>query len=110
MQVNPAAPVFSRELGVADRRLGGKLRPMKPQSAYDLKDPVALTSNAVFSSPHSGREYPPEFVAASRLDLLALRASEDALVDKLFSTAPDHGAPLLTARMPRAWLDLNRAP
>lgn len=83
---------------------------MEALKAYDLTDPEKLASNAVFSSPHSGCDYPPEFVAASRLDLLALRASEDALVDKLFATAPDHGAPLLTARMPRAWLDLNRAP
>ncbi len=38
-----------------------------------------------------------------------LRSSEDAFVDRLFSAAPSQGAPLLSARMPRAFVDLNRA-
>lgn len=38
-----------------------------------------------------------------------IRSSEDAFVDQLFASAPDHGAPLITARMPRAFLDLNRS-
>ena len=32
----------------------------------------------VFASPHSGRAYPPDFVAASALDPVSLRRSEDA--------------------------------
>jgi N-formylglutamate amidohydrolase len=40
---------------------------------------------------------------------LTLRSSEDAYVDRLFADAPSFGAPLLTARAPRAYLDLNRA-
>jgi len=77
---------------------------------YDLTEPARLTSNAVFSSPHSGRAYPQSLIARSRLPLLRLRASEDALVDVLFAAAPARGAPLLCATAPRAWLDLNRAP
>lgn len=77
---------------------------------FILYDPPELTANAVFSSPHSGRAYPESLVAATRLPLLRLRASEDARVDSLFATAPDCGAPLLAAVAPRAWLDLNRAP
>jgi len=83
---------------------------MSAASPYDLFEPEALTSNAVFDSPHSGRAYPPEFVARTRLGLARLRASEDALVDRLFAAAPAHGAPLLSARVPRAMVDLNRAP
>lgn len=83
---------------------------MTPARPYDLTEPDMLTSNAVFSSPHSGREYPAELVARTRLDLLTLRASEDALVETLFGSAPGEGAPLLAARLPRAWIDLNRAP
>jgi N-formylglutamate deformylase len=64
----------------------------------------------VFAAPHSGRAYAPEFLAASRLGPLALRRSEDAFVDQLFDTAPDHGAPLLVAEFPRAWCDANREP
>ncbi|MEM9783431.1 MAG: N-formylglutamate amidohydrolase [Pseudomonadota bacterium] len=77
---------------------------------YTLSDPEGRPSSAVFSSPHSGSQYPEAFVQASRLDRLALRASEDVLVHALFSAAPSAGAPLIAARFPRAWLDLNRAP
>ena len=39
-----------------------------------------------------------------------LRRSEDAYVDKLFSSVVGIGAPLLAAQFPRAWLDVNREP
>ncbi len=79
-------------------------------NAYCLKMPENAVSCAVFSSPHSGSEYPPEFVATTRLNAMAIRSSEDAFVDELFSDAPIHGAPLLLARVPRAYVDLNRSP
>ncbi|MFN3969743.1 MAG: N-formylglutamate amidohydrolase [Gemmobacter sp.] len=78
--------------------------------AFTLHLPVHRTSPAVFSSPHSGRAYPAEFLRASQLDPITLRSSEDAFVDDLFADVPAHGAPLLAARRPRAWIDLNRAP
>ncbi|MEL6794117.1 MAG: N-formylglutamate amidohydrolase [Pseudomonadota bacterium] len=71
---------------------------------------MTLTSAAVFSSPHSGRDYPEAWMRASMLDQLSLRASEDAYVDWLFSTAPECGAPLIAATAPRAYIDLNRGP
>ena len=70
--------------------------------------PVKQSIPFVFASPHSGRFYPKEFVAASQLDPLRLRRSEDSFVDDLFAGAPDIGAPLLTARYPRAYVDPNR--
>lgn len=78
--------------------------------AYRISRPRELASGVVFSSPHSGRYYPPDFVAASRLEARALRASEDAFVDDLFSDVVDFGAPLIAAVAPRAYIDLNRAP
>ncbi|MEM6680471.1 MAG: N-formylglutamate amidohydrolase, partial [Pseudomonadota bacterium] len=78
--------------------------------AYEILRPLGHAAGTVFSSPHSGREYPEEFVAAARLDRHALRASEDVFVDQLFAAAPACGAPMIAARLPRAWLDLNRAP
>ena len=75
-----------------------------------LLRPRRLSANVVFSSPHSGRDYPGELVRRSRLSRRQLRASEDVLVDRLFGSAPARGAPLLAATLPRAWLDLNRAP
>ncbi len=63
----------------------------------------------VFASPHSGRLYPAGFVAESRLDPLSLRRSEDAYADVLFGHAVALGAPMIAARFPRAFLDVNRA-
>jgi N-formylglutamate amidohydrolase len=74
----------------------------------DVHEPTARRLPLVFASPHSGAEYPADFVAASRLDPLALRQSEDSFVDELFAGAPQLGAPLLSARFPRAYLDVNR--
>ena len=45
----------------------------------------------------------------SHLSREALRSSEDAFVDELVGSAPVHGAPLIAARFPRAWIDLNRS-
>ena len=64
----------------------------------------------VFASPHSGSCYPASFVAKSRLSPTALRRSEDAFVDELFGGAVALGAPMIVARFPRAFLDVNRAP
>lgn len=64
----------------------------------------------VLASPHSGQDYPAEFLAASRLDALTLRRSEDSYIDEIFGAAPALGAPLLRARFPRAYLDPNREP
>ncbi|MBI1220291.1 MAG: N-formylglutamate amidohydrolase [Rhodobacteraceae bacterium] len=77
--------------------------------AYDLFLPDVPSSPLVFASPHSGREYPAAFLAASVLDEHVIRSSEDAFVDLLFADAPRAGAPLLVARAPRAYVDLNRA-
>ena len=63
----------------------------------------------VFASPHAGRLYPLNFLAQSRLSPLALRRSEDAYIDELFEGVAALGAPLLAARFPRVYLDVNRA-
>jgi N-formylglutamate deformylase len=70
--------------------------------------PSRQTVPVIVASPHSGREYPAEFVAAARLDALSLRRSEDSFVDELFAAAPEHGMPLLAATFPRAFCDPNR--
>jgi N-formylglutamate amidohydrolase len=80
------------------------------EEVFTLRMPSRPRSCAVFSSPHSGSDYAPEFLAASSLTPLQLRSSEDAFVDELYAAVPEHGAPLLAARVPRACLDLNRAP
>ncbi len=80
------------------------------QTTYRLLRPKLQTTSVIFASPHSGRAYSPAFLRQSALDARALRSSEDAFVDDLFLAAPNIGAPLLLADVPRAYLDLNRAP
>ena len=77
---------------------------------FDVFAPAGVTVPVVLNSPHSGAHYPQAFLAASALDALTLRRSEDAFVDQLFAPAATRGAPLLRARFPRAFLDLNREP
>ena len=83
---------------------------LDPAPPLRLACPVQQTAPLVFVSPHSGRDYPADFVAAARLDALGLRRSEDCFVDDLFAEAPGHGAPLLAATFPRAFCDANREP
>ncbi len=68
------------------------------------------TTPLVLASPHSGTNYPADLIAASRLDTVSLRRSEDSYVDEIFGAAPGLGAPLLKACFARAYLDPNREP
>lgn len=64
----------------------------------------------VVASPHSGSDYPAEFLAEAAVSLTVLRRTEDAFVDELFSDAPRLGMPFLAARFPRTYVDANREP
>ena len=77
---------------------------------FSIVAPGEQTVPLVFASPHSGQSYPARFIAASGLDLLTLRRSEDSFVNELFALAPHCGAPLIHALFPRAYLDANREP
>jgi N-formylglutamate amidohydrolase len=77
---------------------------------YTLHKPPEQLTPVVFCSPHSGRIYPKAFLEASRLDPHTLRKSEDCYVDELFEPVVMLGAPLIAARFPRAYLDVNREP
>ena len=61
----------------------------------------------VFASPHSGSVYPADLRPAD-LPAATLRSAEDALVDRLVGSGPQHGATLLAGRIARAYVDLNR--
>ncbi len=79
-------------------------------ASHEILMPREQSLPLVLSSPHSGDRYPRDFLAASRLDPLMLRRSEDSFVDELFQAAPRMGAPLLRALFPRAYVDPNREP
>jgi N-formylglutamate amidohydrolase len=82
--------------------------------AFDVRRAVAAglqpPTPLVFASPHSGRVYPDDMMAAAALDATSIRRSEDAFVDDLIGQAPDHGAAVITANYARAYIDLNREP
>jgi N-formylglutamate amidohydrolase len=77
---------------------------------FQVHMPTEWTVPFVFCSPHSGRIYPSAFRKITRLDENSLRRSEDCYVDELFAFAPSLGAPLIEARFPRAYVDVNREP
>ena len=77
---------------------------------YVVNAPDPQVAPFVLCSPHSGRIYPRAFLELSRLSPLSLRKSEDCYVDDLFTPVAAEGVPLIAARFPRAFLDLNREP
>jgi len=80
------------------------------QGALELRQPKRRALPLVLASPHSGRAYPADLIGASRLDPVTLRRSEDSFVDEIFAGGQQLGAPLLAARFPRAYVDVNREP
>lgn len=81
--------------------------------ASDRLDPAfeAIAADAahpvIVSVPHAGRDYGPELVARLRPPVARLASLEDRLVDEVARGLD--GVPVLIARQPRAWIDLNRA-
>ena len=76
---------------------------------FDLRA-SARTRPVLLSSPHSGRLYPERLLRAIRVDADQLRPLDDGPVDVLLEPALEHAAGLLVPLLPRAWIDLNRAP
>lgn len=87
---------------MADPHRASTFRPVRLYRARG-----AAQSCMVADSPHSGRNYPADFRYA--VDHATLRQAEDAYIDQLFSFLPVMGVPLLTATVPRSYVDLNRA-
>ncbi|MSP87517.1 MAG: hypothetical protein EXQ92_01705 [Alphaproteobacteria bacterium] len=65
-------------------------------------DPLTEPLPLVFDSPHSGRVYPADFRFTA--PDYVVRTAEDTHVDEL----PGHGATLIGALFPRAYIDPNR--
>jgi N-formylglutamate amidohydrolase len=82
--------------------------PSKTPQPFVLAVPQTQRAPVVLTSPHSGRCYTDDFLAASRLSSLAIRRSEDSFVEELFESGPELGVPLLAAMFPRAYCDPNR--
>lgn len=96
------------DLGAAEPGGGGAAAALA--EGVELVPAGPPLSALVVSSPHSGADYPAEFLRQSRLDPLNLRRSEDGFVDQLVAAGPALGAPLVRALFPRAYVDPNREP
>jgi N-formylglutamate amidohydrolase len=85
-----------------------------PASAQDVGTAVFEVKRAaapgplVYACPHAGRDYPPQMLAAAALGVEAMRGSEDALVDVLIERTAVLGAAVISAKLARAYIDLNR--
>jgi N-formylglutamate deformylase len=77
---------------------------------FEVLEPAHWRGPVVFNSPHSGSVYPIAFLQTARLELAALRRSEDTFVDELFFGVVEHGYPLMRAHFPRCYVDVNREP
>ncbi len=77
---------------------------------FEVIEPKDWAGPVLFNSPHSGSVYPRAFLEASRLDLGALRRSEDSFVDDLILGVVAQGYPMIRAHFPRCFVDVNREP
>jgi N-formylglutamate amidohydrolase len=77
---------------------------------FEIDEPGVWRAPIIFNSPHSGSVYPDEFLSASRIDLTALRRSEDSFMDQLIGGLSDRGFPTVRVNFPRSYVDVNREP
>lgn len=78
---------------------------------FELTVPTSLPVPVLIAVPHGGREYTPAVMAAMRDPQWGPARLEDRYADLLgMAMAEATGAALMVARVPRAVIDLNRAP
>jgi N-formylglutamate deformylase len=75
-------------------------------ASHTRHDPPAGAAPLVLDSPHSGEDYPADFEHAVPRALV--RRAEDTHVARLWRGALAHGATLVEAHFPRAFIDANR--
>jgi N-formylglutamate amidohydrolase len=86
-------------------QLEGELSP-----PFEIVEPAEWRAPIIFNSPHSGSVYPHDFLNASRIDLAALRRSEDSFMDELIGGLSLRGFPTVRVNFPRSYVDVNREP
>ncbi len=77
---------------------------------FDFRPGAGPHLPVLLSAPHSGRCYPGELLEALAVPIEQLRPLDDGPVDLVLEPALRHVMGLLVALLPRAWIDLNRAP
>jgi len=86
-------------------RFDGELSP-----PFEILEPAAWRAPIIFNSPHSGSAYPEAFLRVSRIDLPALRRSEDSFMDELIGGLSNRGFAVVRVHFPRSYVDVNREP
>jgi N-formylglutamate amidohydrolase len=77
---------------------------------FEIIEPANWRAPIIFNSPHSGSVYPDEFLKISRIELVALRRSEDSFMDELIAGLSGLGFPTVSVNFPRSYVDVNREP
>src|ERR1700686_965809 len=77
---------------------------------FQIVEPAPWRAPTIVRSPPSGSVYPDEFLNASRIDLPALRRSEDSFMDELIGGLSGRGFPTVRANFPPHYDDVNREP
>jgi N-formylglutamate amidohydrolase len=86
-------------------RFDGDLSP-----PFEIVEPAEWRAPIIFNSPHSGSVYPSDFLQAARIDLPALRRSEDSFMDELIAGLSAKGFAVIRVHFPRSYVDVNREP
>jgi len=86
------------------------ITPAAGLAAFEMIAARGVAGRLVFASPHSGTQRAADIGHRADIGEASLRSAEDALVDRLIGSGPDHGAPLICGRISRAYVDLNRDP
>src|SRR3954463_13556907 len=77
---------------------------------FEIVEPANWRAPIIFNSPHSGTVYPAAFLSASRIDVTALRRSEDSFMDELIAGLGARGFPVVRVHFPRSYVDVIREP
>ncbi|MDB5699980.1 MAG: N-formylglutamate amidohydrolase [Sphingomonadales bacterium] len=91
--------------------LADEFKPMSQimtSASFDVFGSLVPVSPVILSVPHAGRDY-PDLSGLVRHPIDRLRALEDRHVDRVAETAIATGIGAIISRMPRLWIDLNRA-
>lgn len=77
---------------------------------FSVLPPPGEPNPWLLNSPHSGDDFPEEFLARSQLSRQTLRRASDLFMDQLILPMRAYGASVMHAHLPRSFLDLNREP
>jgi N-formylglutamate amidohydrolase len=107
---------FCLQRQASDRAMNfsGKLPRIETSETFTLSRPEGNESGVgsafLLNSPHSGEDFPAEFLARAQLPRNTLRRASDLYVDRLIEPLLQAGATIMRAHLPRSFIDLNREP